>query len=326
MEELYTNNKRWYKGEFYLGKYHGHGILNRGDSYRWSPITRRHYTEMGDFIHMNRHGDFKFYDPEMNLWEIEFENNIPIRLIKDHSHDQRFKDIIKDYKSYGLYEMFLKNRDKINQVINYIKERMGDKQDEIDLEKVCEDLTGIYTSYETKIANQEVFSRTQWRFVMVNDAKFDDLLENIGDDYYRLLGEEQKFNPRDVYSGLLESQEQLIRWVRDNKLSLQKLNKDMMSSQDSIKQLQNEIDEIKNSYIEFKDTHLKSNELHPQSHLSILFKRLDKMFSEHQSAFNEIQAQIEHVTYVIQFRIDEALTELMSKEEADKLLLQDFGE
>ena len=166
---------------------------------------------MGDFIHMNRHGDFKFYDPEMNLCEIEFENNIPIRLIKDHSHDQRFKDIIKDYKSYGLYEMFLKNRDKINQVINYIKERMGDKQDEIDLEKVCEDLTGIYTSYETKIANQEVFSRTQWRYVMVNDAKFDDLLENIGDDYYRLLGEEQKFNPRDVYSGLLESQEQLIR-------------------------------------------------------------------------------------------------------------------
>ena len=108
--------------------------------------------------------------------------------------------------------MFLKQRDRINQVINYIKERMVDRKNEIDLKKVCRDLTGIYTSYETRIANQEVFSRTQWQHVIVNNIQFDHLLkERIDKAYDAKFDKEQKYDSRDVYSGLLESQEQLIR-------------------------------------------------------------------------------------------------------------------
>ena len=187
-------------------------MLRRGEIYRWSPITRAGYIERGTFTNMLRQGEFDFFDTDMELCRLKFKDNVPISLIKDYSKDQRFKDIVKDYKSYGIYSMFLKQRDKINQVIDYIKERIGDRQDEIDLEKVCKDLDGIYVSYETRIAMQEIFNRTQWQYVIVNNIQFDDLLEeNLDKAYDAKFDKEQKYDSRDVYSGLLESQEQLIR-------------------------------------------------------------------------------------------------------------------
>ena len=99
----------------------------------------------------------------------------------------------------------------------------------------------------------------------------------------------------------------------------------MVSSQESIKQLQDQMDSIKASYTEFKDTHLKSNKLHPQSHLSILFGRLDSMFSEHQSAFDEIQAQIEQVTDAIECRFDDINLNLMSTEEVETFIARDVA-
>ena len=222
-------NYGWHQGEYSYGKYHGAGVVWRGDDFRVYPVTTTHHIEIGTWDQFLREDQFTIITPEQEVWKAKFKNNDLQEITEDLSGTDTFKKI-KDVndKFWSLKKFTDDYAGDAQTLLDYLDEAINNPYVEPDLKLIKQSLIKVLNSHKNQISNIEKFALIKWEQTILNDM--DRYVKVLPEEYEKILDKETGVEIQEIVNNLRWQSSEMLRVLTDNIRTFQTSNVDLQGA------------------------------------------------------------------------------------------------